>query len=80
VLCELATKAAVPVDAQRSEIDGIWTFNGRVGDLPEAVMEWSGMESSVGVLPDDLPFMNLAGRNDSGQSFTRIAEVIEEHF
>jgi hypothetical protein len=49
-------------------------FNDCNGTLPEKVMTWSGICTDDGSLPDNT---TLACRNDHGDSFKAIADIIE---
>lgn len=45
--------------------------------LSPTIMEWAGMESWSGIIPGEMP---LAVRNDQGDSFDTIADVIEANW
>lgn len=81
VLCDLASKEGIgkwsskdssyfvserPDDGQITEDDA---------DLPTQVMEWSGMSTQEGFVSDEDTIQDM---NDSGFSFSHIAELIEE--
>jgi hypothetical protein len=78
VLCDLHAKAT----------GGQWkiTFHssgqsrqeyfGHMTLLPETVQTWSGVNDSLGGYADT----SLAGQNDKGAAFRKIAALIKEHF
>lgn len=72
VLCDLAITHGVKVEVVKlpNEIN----YNGLEGVLPEPVVNWAGMQSVGGQLPDQPA---LWSQNDAGKSFKEIAAVIE---
>jgi hypothetical protein len=77
VLCELAKQDGVRVSKKPGRgSDTRVAFGGRYGYLPAAVVQWSGLPNGTGSIGADL---SLADCNDTGQSFKRIADIIEKH-
>lgn len=52
-----------------------FTFDGKVGELPSVVMEWAGINSSLG----NFEIYSLASLNDIGSTFESIADIIEKN-
>ena len=80
VLCDLYNKHNPPLSMGSIEggVGGI-LFDGCSGDLPEAVIKWSGMSSGNGNRGSLKP--SLISLNDNcGFSFIEIANVIEEEW
>ena len=50
------------------------------GYLPTAVVEWAGMKSHRGKLTNDIAGDSLATMNDTGDSFTQIADTIRKNW
>lgn len=85
VLCEVAIEQGI--DIQRGEtsvIEGIkpaQTYDNEAGILPLKVMEWAGIADGYGIYRDsNNERETLVNLNDSGESFTSIADTIEEYF
>jgi hypothetical protein len=72
VLCEMAVLAGVPVVT--TQFKAFWAYDGETEVLPESVMRWSGMVSPDGLLGDR---PSLMSRNDRGDTFRTIADIIE---
>jgi hypothetical protein len=84
VLCDLAVKAGVikdPVSPTRHIVYGKFTntyyYAGNTQVLPDAVTEWAGLSSPNGYIKTIR--RSLGSLNDSGTSFDKIADLIEEH-
>lgn len=83
VLCDLAAKAGV-VETDEHVYDG--TFYRAVNDpydgstlvLPEAVMEWAGLDSRNPVVDTEDGQESLADLNDGEVPFSEIADIIDE--
>ena len=81
VLCDQAVKAGVEVVAGRHESatgEFLTTYDGVWAVLPQSVMKWAGLDSTN---PDVVPVhktRSLAELNDDGQTFERIADLIEQ--
>lgn len=88
VLCDLAIKAGVDVSLGRETVNNptsfalsgkmnIVTFDQDSGYPPPKVVDWAGLNS---VNPSvDESFDTLASMNDSGNSFSEIADTIRTH-
>ena len=74
VLCNLHAQAHPKIAARQADPD---LYMGYSGALPATVQAWAGMISANGVLPD-IPD-TLANRNDAGDGFRQIANLIEQH-
>jgi hypothetical protein len=84
VLCELyqkehKVKLKTGVQSGTEELKSckLMTFGDCNEALPEKVMIWSGMMTDDGSMPDET---TLACRNDYGDSFDKIADVIEKEY
>jgi hypothetical protein len=55
-------------------------FDGCLGDLPEAVIKWSGMSSRNGMRCLGIKPSLIGLNDDCGFSFIEIANVIEEEW
>jgi hypothetical protein len=87
VLCDLAIEAGVQMDV--GSYNGLVTYNGQQGVLPQVVMDWAGLpgpDPDVNLDPDDTLVMEellvegecaLSAINDSGCDFAFIADRIE---
>jgi len=60
-----------------SEWKELDTYEGDCKYLPRSVMEWSGMSSFWGSIPES---DGLANKNDKGESFNGIADIIETNW
>lgn len=87
VLCKLAVDAEVipePVRLVNSDPETPFEFRygalGAVSYLPFEVMEWAGVNGPDGAFHDGPVSSSLARLNDTGSSFTEIADLIEECF
>ena len=87
VLCELAVEAGVIGAATPSDVAHSVMFYGdedAARILPWEVMEWSGVYRDNGKFQIDTAagpsFTSLSVLNDSGSSFSQIADLIEYHF
>ena len=84
VLCDQAAKAGV-VSEERAADDDYYYYSNVVGELPDAVKEWAGLDSTTPAVDvrlydedDALDFVDLATLNDDyGFNFGRIADLIE---
>lgn len=88
VLCELAVAAgAVSFEVNADpddddQYDGathIYGGSESVHYLPNEVVTWAGLETFNPVVPGGDSGQQLAGLNDQGRSFSKIADLIEEH-
>lgn len=75
VLCDLYRKETgrgtwVNAPEEDHGTNAIFSFDGHIACEPGLVREWSGLTMDEGI--------TLASKNDSGQSFTTIAEYIKE--
>ena len=82
VLCDLAVKAGADIGVYVDTDEEVWFFDTNGEVLPESVMEWSGLNSHIGSYGEGESHVtkSLAWRNDEGDSFAKIADLIEEHF
>lgn len=92
VLCDLAVAEGKVTTAQgwlNYDLDGAvrtvsydYGSNRDNGVLPSEVMEWAGLNNSVGLLDEHIDYhQSLVSLNDAaGYTFNRIADVIEEQF
>jgi hypothetical protein len=86
VLSELAVKAGVAERTRLMRDLPIVDFDGVTGFLPKSVQEWAELDSESpsvagpfkGVLTS-AGAVSLAGLNDAGVPFEKIAELIEAH-
>lgn len=82
VLCDLAVKAKVIRPPTLPSIDDL---NYKYGEeeertfLPRKVMDWAGMKTSEGKI-SFRAVSSLAMLNDKGETFERIAQVIEKEW
>lgn len=91
VLCEIYQKESkrkmvsdiAPSDHAERDVDvpvgaKCFHFSGRDVSLPGSVVRWAGMDSDDGSFKDHRGYRtSLATLNDDGDSFKKIAEVIE---
>lgn len=93
VLCDIAKKEGVVVECVS---DANYSRYGVAGSdkevwspsyLPQAVVDWAGMQSRDGRFGEILDFgpnigrcADLVGLNDAGASFNKIAKVIKERW
>jgi hypothetical protein len=86
VLCDIAVEDGVISAPLVKENGEYLQYDGQRAVLPEKVMEWAGLEYPNGGFasdPEGHPdFMDdaLSFRNDSGNSFADIANIIRERF
>jgi len=73
VLCDLAVKSGVPVRVKMSSDN--YQYEGHGELLPLSVMKWSGVKTNVGDINDS----DLTSKNDSGMTFSEIADLIEQN-
>ena len=78
VLCDLAVKAGANVHVAYEE--NFVTYDSCKGMPPLSVRAWAGISTDDGDIVDDGDevFGLLADRNDRGDTFALIAEIIEE--
>ena len=74
VLCNLHAESHLDIAAKQMRPS---RYMGHGGVLPQAVMEWSGVDAANGRLPDG---SLLDEHNDTGASFAKIATLIEKHW
>lgn len=82
VLCDLYAKEKNEEWVQ-GEVDENFYFQGRATVLPLSVMSWAGLKADnpeVRVVDDETcsRYYSLAELNDSGKTFSEIAQIIEE--
>jgi hypothetical protein len=76
VLCQLAIKKGVPMKVLPfTEGTPRLSYDGERAVLPRKVRNWAMVRWSSG----DFGTESLAGLNDSGKSFKKIADTIEKH-
>lgn len=78
VLCDLAAKKGLG-KWKGDTGESIFIPNGGFGDravLPKSIVQWSGAKSAMGS-SDNKPGSALTQLNDSGKTFTEIADAIE---
>ena len=93
VLCELyndsmrkSKKKTLPEKVYDNDMDfphGYCRFGGKRDDLPKEVMEWAGIDNSVGEFTTDntiYSVYSLADLNDTGRKFKTIADIIEKNY
>lgn len=77
VLCELAAREEVIPPAHYSESLYQYTYAGSPHYLPPRVAEWAGLDSYNPEVHSHFGVRPLANVNDSGESFSVIADYIE---
>lgn len=80
VLCEIAVKAGViPAPVNDASLS-FYKYGGEqiASTLPAEVIAWAGLPSGNPILPKRA-HRTLAEMNDSGVSFSEIADIIEEN-
>lgn len=88
VLCELALESGLTVRIEEDVVDLVTSqdrftsFDGDAAYLPESVQRWSDISTSNGQFfkEDESRAVTLSALNDTGYSFTEIADLIEKHF
>jgi hypothetical protein len=82
VLCELAVEEGVDVKVEKpiadSAFTGRYSYDNAEGVLPHSVRVWAGMFDANPVINGPAGINTLAGLNDGGYTFAKIADVIEE--
>ena len=76
VLCIVAKNQGIPLELGRVFDSTITSFDGYTSSLPPSVEDWAGMHTPNG---DLLKGYSLAYKNDDGNTFEEIANVIESH-
>jgi hypothetical protein len=81
VLCDLHNKQHPEIKWEGVEgLGGLSDYLGSDTTLPEEVRAWAGMKSGEGsYLVGEGNFENLVLKNDDGETFSNIAEIIDEH-
>ena len=86
VLCKLAVKAGVTVEAKNTKLHlrtSIYNYSGENEELPWEVIEWAGLEDANPCINKeyflDRQELTLAELNDGGRSFIEIAAIIREN-
>jgi hypothetical protein len=83
VLCEIAVADGVIAPAEYVREEDVYRYGTRRNTLPEEVRLWAGMHTEFGNLTGGYAGVDhdnsLAGRNDNGDSFAEIADIIEEY-
>ena len=77
VLCNLHAQAHPKIAAKQKDSE---SYMGESEILPDAVMEWSEVNTRNGLFGDDSGRSTLASLNDAGTSFSELAKIIEKHF
>lgn len=84
VLCELAVKHNIIPEGVVNSCSHTKSFEGSSASLPTKVREWAGIFDELGSFdnPIERPTVSctvnaLSGLNDSGVSFSEIADIIE---
>lgn len=77
VLCELAIADGIPVDVHKVPTGGYYQYGGKDSFLPREVIAWAGMEGNDD--PEVHEDGSLSILNDTGHSFAKIADLIEEN-
>ncbi len=80
VLCELAIKAKIIPEVESIGIlDGTvqYRYNGYTADLPATVVRWAGLNGPDPMISSEEE--TLAGLNDDGMTFEKIADIIKEN-
>lgn len=70
VLCDVAVKDGVEVTVEKVGI--LYKYDSRVGFPPRSVTLWAGFDEDYGI--ESI----ISGKNDSGESFEKIADFIEK--
>lgn len=83
VLCDIAAREGV-VEALQSESTSIYRYQAPDGEwsqtsLPNAVMDWAGLQSNDPLVVAEGCGVRLSELNDGGSPFEKIASLIEEH-
>ena len=79
VLCDIyAQETGTKWVGNYDRDDGDMSFLGAVEDLPTAVCEWAGLDTSDPYVTIDGEVNVLAVANDAGSTFAQIADLIEE--
>lgn len=74
--CEVALKSGVELTTKYHEGSDKWEYGGCLTDLPEAVMDWLGVGSSLPSLTNGEQLDEL---NDDGVTFKQIARRIRKY-
>lgn len=81
VLCDLAVKTGVVVSAKFDSLAGEWQYDGSAAVLPNSIVKWAELDDACPSVydtnPDESQSQTLTVLNDSGISFTHIADLIE---
>jgi hypothetical protein len=77
VLCNLHAQAHPEIATHQPFSD---MYMGEDSYLPDEVREWAGLDSDNGGYVVCGENVTLAGRNDDGFSFRKIAKIIQEKF
>ena len=81
VLCEVAIKEGVRLHIEK-RLDKsrrvTLYYSGMPNTLPPVAMKWAGMRTSMGAFQKSIG--SLVQMNDSGDSFEKIADVIEKRW
>lgn len=79
IACALASQNGVQL--KTSHEDGNIVYNGRIALPPPEVVQWIGLNDKFGSLNDARlgDDYSLAAANDSGATFSEIADFIEAH-
>ena len=92
VLCELYNETMKKSKKKTLSEETIYTdadfshgysrFGNKTEDLPKEVMNWAGIDNSIGAFTNDNPIhdqYDLANLNDTGRKFKTIANIIEKN-
>lgn len=84
VLCDLAEKAGVVKTDNSGNKGKVWyeavsdPYDENTLVLPDAVMEWAGLDSKNPIVQVDGESKSLADVNDDGEPFSVIARIIDD--
>lgn len=78
VLCEVAVDNGLALDVEHTGDEIHYDGNGAF--LPDRVVQWAGMNNKFGIFGVGFKRIDLTDMNDNGQSFEKIADVIEKHY
>src|SRR5213592_5017987 len=73
VLCEVAIKLGVPV--KKSMSNGVVRYDRKLCGVPKSVQSAAGLANDCGIFGSMGD--SLTGRNDRGDSFSKIASLVE---
>ena len=87
VLCRMALDAGVSLDVRNDQDAEDYgerqvKYDGNTGELPEKVMDWAGIQTALGELPQEEPGVgnDLTLINDRNTDFKEVVEAIREYW